>query len=99
MKFPWVSREQHEEAKKLMQTRVDELTRDRDRVLDILLSGAVPDRRPEIRAVETQERQPEPEPEQGAPQSYTTGFDSVLSRFDQTFRNGKIPDTFKARAN
>lgn len=102
MAWPWVSREQHEETKKLMQNRVDELTRDRDRVLDILLGGAVPDRRPEIRAVE---RQTDDEPETGPAaateqaQSYANPFDSIEKRFDRAFAGGVIPATFKARMN
>lgn len=101
MPWPWVSRVRLEEAERRL-TKAEE---ERQRYLDMLLAGAVPDRRPEIRAAERQqerETDEEPEPreapaEQTAPRSYSNPFDSLEKRFDKTFAGGAVPAQFKAR--
>lgn len=96
MKLPWVTREHHEETKRLLETRVAELCRENRELLDRLLMRNEPERHVVEPAVDAE---PCAVAEQAAPQSYTTPFDSVLTRFDTTFRNGKVPNEFKARIN
>lgn len=86
-----------------MQERVDALTRDRDRVLDVLLGGAVPNRRQEIAQVEQREteetRSTVEAADQGTPINYSTPFDSKVTRFRQAHKNGSIPARYRARSN
>jgi hypothetical protein len=102
LKFPWVSRERLEEAEK----RLTAADAERLRLLDLLLGGAVPDRRPVV----AQTRTVEPEiddgirpitnnEDQGTQASFSTPFDRVLSRFDAAHKGGKIPVKFQARTN
>lgn len=102
MKFPWVSRERLEDAER----RLTATDTERLRLLDLVLGGAVPDRREHIRVVEAPQRQTEEvethaerNPEQGAPASYTTPFDRTQARFRTAFKGGAIPAAFKARMN
>ena len=110
MNFPWVSRERLAEAQK----RLEAADAERTRLLDLLLAGAVPDRRREIAVAgadslradgrETGTTQESLESETSSParpvEAFSTPFDRVERRFSQTFPQGaKIPAKFIAKVN
>lgn len=85
----------------MLEDRVAELDAERKRYLDLLLGGAVPDRRTEIAKAERSEPE-ETTPvsiEQGTPVAYTTPLDRVQARFRLAHKNGRIPAQYKARTN
>jgi hypothetical protein len=98
-KLPWVSRERLEEAER----RLVSSDAERQRVIDILLFGAVPDHTKQIQAVESTEDvksigpAEEIDNESCQPVSFTTPFDRVLTRFDGAFSRRPKPAQFKAR--
>lgn len=100
MKFPWVSRERLEDAQK----QLGEANAERQRLLDLLLSGAVPDRRQEIEQVNKpvltmeQELRAGLHESQGSVTPFTTPFDRLNSNFAKAFPTGGVPAKFKARA-
>lgn len=83
----------------MLQGRVDELEAERRRMLDLLLGRVVPNRRAEVRAVETTEERPIVDAEQGEPASFSTPFDSTKARFRAAHKGGAIPAEYKARMN
>jgi hypothetical protein len=99
MKLPWVSRERLEDAER----RLNEANIEKLRYLDMLLSGAVPDRRVEVRAVEAQPALQEDAaelPAQGQPEAFGNPFDRIEKRMGQAMANGgRIPIQFRARMN
>ena len=101
-KFPWVSRERLEEAER----RLTASDAERQRLLDLLLAGAVPDRTKQIQQAAAAayagglagtEKMEEIDNESCQPVSFTTPFDRVLDRFGTTFGKGPIPAKFRAR--
>ena len=99
MKLPWVSRERLEDAER----RLNEANIEKMRYLDMLLGGAVPDRRAEAQAVEAQpvvqEEANEP-PAQGQPEPFSNPFDRLEKRMGTALANGaRIPERFRARIN
>ncbi len=110
MKLPWVSRERLAEAQK----RLEAADAERVRLLDLLLGGAVPDRRREIAGAGVDVSRADGR-EAGATQealesgtssparqveAFSTPFDRMERRFAQTFPQGaKIPAKFMAKVN
>ena len=110
MKWPWVSRERLAEAQK----RLDAADAERVRLLDLLLGGAVPNRRQESalagvdasradgrEAGVTQEAFESGTSSPARPvEAFSTPFDRMERRFAQTFPQGaKIPAKFMAKVN
>jgi hypothetical protein len=97
--FPWVSRERLEETER----RLAASDVERQRLLDLLLSGAVPDRTKQIQAVESAEDvnsislAEEIDNGSNHPVPFSTPFDRVLNRFSTEFGKGPIPAKFRAR--
>lgn len=101
-KFPWVSRERLEEA----ECRLTASDAERQRLLDLLLSGAVPDRTKQIQqaaaaayvgGIAGTEHLEEIDNDSKQPVPFSTPFDRVLDRFGTTFGKGPIPAKFRAR--
>ena len=100
MKLPWVSRERLAEAQK----RLEAADAERVRLLDLLLGGAVPDRRRDIAAVEAADESGNASVSVSVParpvEAFSTPFDRMERRFAQTFPQGaKIPAKFMAKVN
>jgi hypothetical protein len=100
MKFPWVSRERLEEAER----RLSASDTERQRLLDLLLSGVIPDRTKQIQqtaayasGIAGAEQPDETDNELNQPVPFSTPFDRVLDRFGTTFGKGPIPAKFRAR--
>jgi hypothetical protein len=101
-KLPWVSRERLEETER----RLASSDVERQRLLDLLLSGAVPDHTRQIHqaaeaayagGIAGTERLEEIDNESNQPVPFSTPFDRVLDRFGTTFGKGPIPAKFRAR--
>jgi hypothetical protein len=101
-KLPWVSRERLEEAER----RLEASDVERQRLLDLLLSGVVPDRTKQIQqaaaaayagGIAGTERLEEIDNDLNQPVPFSTPFDRVLDRFGTTFGKGPIPAKFRAR--
>ena len=98
-KFPWVSRERLEEAER----RLAASDAERQRLLDLLLSGAIHDCTKQIQRAPLAEDADgigpaeEVDNESNRPVPYSTPFDSVLNRFGTAFGKGPIPVKFRAR--
>ena len=100
MKFPWVSRERLAEVQK----RLEAADVERARLLDLLLSGAAPDKRREIAAVEAADEPGNASESVSAAarpvEAFSTPFDRVERLFAQTFPQGaKIPAKYMAKVN
>lgn len=101
-KIPWVSRERLEEAER----RLAASDTERQRLLDLLLSGAVPDHAKQVQqaaadayagGIAGTERLEEIDNDLNQPVPFSTPFDRVLDRFGTAFGKGPIPAKFRAR--